>query len=79
MTSYHLPRTWPNLQCTGPEVKQKISGCLRSVEGAQTLLAGIELVRVRGPHLLLQAGPVETASLVKRFITAHSPSSELRD
>lgn len=39
-----------------------------SARHLQTLHAGIELVRLRGPHLLLQAAPAHTASAVKRFL-----------
>lgn len=41
-----------------------------SARHLQSLHAGIELVRLRGPHLLLQAAPAETASVVKRFMDA---------
>ena len=41
-----------------------------SARHLQTLHAGIELVRLRGPHLLLQAAPNATADVVKRFVGA---------
>ncbi len=39
-----------------------------SARHLQSLQSGIELVRLPGPHLLLQVAPVETATLVKRFM-----------